>query len=376
MTRTAKAVRATSETDIGLSVDLDGTGEADVETGVGFFDHMLCALARHSLIDLTVRAKGDTEVDDTTPWRTRESCSAARSPRRSATRRRAAVWLGHGAARRGARHGGGGPLRPWRALLGRADRPRQGGHLRHRARARVLLRLAREAGITLHLRLVCGENAHHIIEATFKAAARACARPWSRPARRGRAVHEGLAVTGAADGAAPIVVVDYHKGNLRSVERGLVEAGGAALVSDDPATIAGAAALVLPGVGSFGDAMGYLRESGEGEAIVAAIRAARRFWDLLGLLLLFDYGTETDDGSATDGLGVLRGGATRLESSRLKVPHVGWDQLDLTPLGHACPLFAGVAEGAHVYFTHSFALADDVPDEVVTARTHYARSLA
>lgn len=184
-------------------------------------------------------------------------------------------------------------------------------------------------------------------------------------------------MTGAADGAAPIVVVDYHKGNLRSVERGLVEAGGAALVSDDPATIAGAAALVLPGVGSFGDAMGYLRESGEGEAIVAAIRRRAPFLGIcLGLQLLFDYGTETDDGSATDGLGVLRGGATRLESSRLKVPHVGWDQLDLTPLGHACPLFAGVAEGAHVYFTHSFALADDVPDEVVTARTHYARSFA
>ena len=64
MTRTAKVVRATAETDIGLSMDLDGTGAADVETGVGFFDHMLCALARHSMIDLTLRVKGDTCVDD------------------------------------------------------------------------------------------------------------------------------------------------------------------------------------------------------------------------------------------------------------------------------------------------------------------------
>ena len=64
MTRTAKAVRGTSETDIGVSLDLDGTGEADVETGIGFFDHMLSALARHSLVDLTVRAKGDLYVDD------------------------------------------------------------------------------------------------------------------------------------------------------------------------------------------------------------------------------------------------------------------------------------------------------------------------
>ena len=72
----------------------------------------------------------------------------------------------------------------------------------------------------------------------------------------------------------------------------------------------------------------------------------------------------------------MAGSATRLESSRLKVPHVGWDQLDLTPLGRACPLFAGIAEGAHVYFTHSYALADDVPAELVAARTHYARSFA
>lgn len=64
MTRTAKVVRATKETDIGLFIDLDGTGAADIETGVGFFDHMLNAFSRHSLIDVTLRVKGDTYVDD------------------------------------------------------------------------------------------------------------------------------------------------------------------------------------------------------------------------------------------------------------------------------------------------------------------------
>ena len=177
--------------------------------------------------------------------------------------------------------------------------------------------------------------------------------------------------------AASIVIVDYHKGNLRSVERGLVEVGGTALVSDDPSVIAAADALVLPGVGSFGDAAAYLRESGQREALLAALDRDVPFPGIcLGLQLLFERGTETADGSAAPGLGVLPGSATRLESSRLKVPHVGWDQLDLTPLGRACPLFSGVAEGAHVYFTHSYALADDVPAELVTARTHYARSFA
>ena len=172
--------------------------------------------------------------------------------------------------------------------------------------------------------------------------------------------------------AASIVIVDYHKGNLRSVERGLVEVGGTALVSDDPSVIAAADALVLPGVGSFGDAAAYLRESGQREALLAALDRDVPFLGIcLGLQLLFERGSETDDGSWAQGLGVMAGSATRLESSRLKVPHVGWDQLDLTPLGRSCRLFRGVAQGAHVYFTHSYALA-----ELVTARTHYARSFA
>ena len=177
--------------------------------------------------------------------------------------------------------------------------------------------------------------------------------------------------------ARTIVVVDYHKGNLSSVERGLVEAGGEARVSDDASAIREASGVVLPGVGSFGDAMAFLRESGEAEAVLDAVGRGVPFLGIcLGLQLLFERGSETGDGSWAEGLGVLAGSATRLESSRLKVPHVGWDQLDLTDHGRACPLLAGVAEGAHVYFTHSYALADDVEPCVVAARTHYARSFA
>lgn len=181
----------------------------------------------------------------------------------------------------------------------------------------------------------------------------------------------------AGAGARRIVVVDYHKGNLSSVVRGLAEAGGDAVVSDDPAAIRAAAAVVLPGVGSFGDAMSYLRESGEADAVLDALGRGVPFLGIcLGLQLLFERGNETDDGSWMGGLGVLAGSATRLESDRLKVPHVGWDQVHLTEHGRACPLFSAVPEGANVYFTHSFALADDVPDDVVAARTHYVRSFA
>ena len=150
--------------------------------------------------------------------------------------------------------------------------------------------------------------------------------------------------------AGRIVIVDYHKGNLSSVERGISDAGGEALVSDDPAVIRGAAGVVLPGVGSFGDAMAFLRESGEAEALLAVLERGVPFLGIcLGLQLLFERGNETDDGSWAEGLGVLAGSATRLESDRLKVPHVGWDQVHLTDHGRACPLFRGVPEGANAF---------------------------
>lgn len=185
--------------------------------------------------------------------------------------------------------------------------------------------------------------------------------------------------------AAPIVVVDYHKGNLLSVVRGLSEVGGEASISDDPAAIAGASGIVLPGVGSFEDAMSYMNESGQADAVREAVDRGVPFLGIcLGLQLLFERGDERTDGKLhgasdperwVDGLGVLRGSATRLRSGRLKVPHVGWDQIHLTAHGQACPLFRGVPEGANVYFTHSYAL-DDVEDKVVATCTHYVRSFA
>ncbi len=186
--------------------------------------------------------------------------------------------------------------------------------------------------------------------------------------------------------SAPIVVIDYHKGNLLSVVRGLADVGGEAEVSDDPARIADASGIVLPGVGSFEDAMTYMTESGQADAVRDAIGRGVPFMGIcLGLQLLFERGDERCDGKMhspddperwVGGLGVLHGSATRLRSGRLKVPHVGWDQVHLTPHGRVCPLLRGVPEGANVYFTHSYALDEDVDPLVVTTRTHYVRSFA
>lgn len=174
MTRTAKAVRGTSETDIGVSVDLDGTGEADVETGIGFFDHMLCALARHSLVDLTIRAKGDLCVDDhhtvedtgiVIGQALREALGDKRGIRRFGS---VMVPLDEALVMAAVDISGRGELY-WDVPIAPAKVGTFDTELGHE----FFCGLAREAGVTLHLRLVCGTNAHHILEATFKACARA-----------------------------------------------------------------------------------------------------------------------------------------------------------------------------------------------------------
>lgn len=174
MSRTARIVRATSETDIGLAIDLDGTGASDVSTGVGFFDHMLTAFSRHSLIDLTARVKGDTYVDD---HHTVEDTGIALGQAlrealgdRSGIRRfgSALVPLDEALVMASVDISGRGELY-WDVPIG----PDKVGTFDTELGREFFAGLARDAGITVHLRLVCGENAHHILEATFKAFARA-----------------------------------------------------------------------------------------------------------------------------------------------------------------------------------------------------------
>lgn len=201
--------------------------------------------------------------------------------------------------------------------------------------------------------------------------------------------------------ARKIIVVDYHKGNLSSVARGLVRAGATAEISDDPAEIRNAAGVVLPGVGVFFDAIAFMHESGQDAAVLHAIAHGAPFLGIcLGLQLLFERGDEGVPASGVDlcgtpsargtglapgdvfeaegvrwvrGLGVLSGSCTRLDGSRLKVPHVGWDQVHLTDAGKASPLLTGFPEGANMYFTHSYAACDVDPSDLL-AVTHYTRS--
>ena len=172
--RRATVERKTNETDISVTIDLDGSGTCDVETGVGFFDHMLSALGRHSLCDLTVRAKGDTWVDDhhtvedvgiVIGQAIREALGDKRGIGRFGD---AAIPMDEALVHAAIDVSGRGELF-WDVDIA-AEKV---GTFDCELAREFFAGFARDAGITLHLRKLAGDNAHHIIEATFKACGRA-----------------------------------------------------------------------------------------------------------------------------------------------------------------------------------------------------------
>ena len=156
-----------------------------------------------------------------------------------------------------------------------------------------------------------------------------------------------------------IVVVDYHKGNLKSVERGLIGVGADARITDDVTQIAAADAIVLPGVGAFTDAASAMRELGQDKVIVERINAGVPFLGIcLGLHLMFEGGTEHAEGDSTPGLGLIPGivdamPKNDLRGNAFKIPHVGWNSVDYLS-NRPNPLFKNIPDGEYFYFTHSF----------------------
>jgi glutamine amidotransferase len=167
-------------------------------------------------------------------------------------------------------------------------------------------------------------------------------------------------------GAGPAVaVVDYSMGNLASVAKALERAGGEVRVVDAAAGLARADAVVLPGVGAFRDAAARLEATGLGAAVLGRIAAGVPFLGVcLGMQLLFE---SSGEGGRWPGLGVFAGTVERLATS-LKVPHIGWNELEWTAAGAA--MSKGMPAPAAVYFVHSYAARPADP-ECVAATTDY-----
>lgn len=172
--RTAKIARKTNETDIEVEIDLEGTGTAAIETGIGFFDHMLDQLARHSLIDMTIKAKGDLHIDDhhtveDTGIALGQALKKALGDKKGITRYASADLPMDETLSRAALDISGRPFLVWRVEF-----PGQKiGQFDTELVREFFQALAMNAGITLHIENAYGASNHHIAESLFKAVARA-----------------------------------------------------------------------------------------------------------------------------------------------------------------------------------------------------------
>lgn len=163
-----------------------------------------------------------------------------------------------------------------------------------------------------------------------------------------------------------IQIIDYGMGNLRSVQKAFEKLGHAAAICTDPGALPEAEKVVLPGVGAFRDAIGQLRDQGFIEPIRQYVAQDRPFLGIcLGLQLLFDVSFE--DGEYA-GLGIVPGRVVRFESQPgLKIPHMGWNALEIAA---PCRLLAGIPDGSHVYFVHSYFVEPEQARVVVARTTH------
>jgi len=163
-----------------------------------------------------------------------------------------------------------------------------------------------------------------------------------------------------------IAIIDYDAGNVKSVEKALQFLGVEAVVTRDPMVIREAEKVILPGVGSFGEAMEKLHNYGLVELIKEVVASGKPFLGIcLGLQLLFE---SSEESPGVEGLGILKGKIVRIpDGEGLKIPHIGWNSLTYPNPGR---LYQGIEENAYVYFVHSYYLQAKEP-EIVVAQTEY-----
>jgi glutamine amidotransferase len=168
-----------------------------------------------------------------------------------------------------------------------------------------------------------------------------------------------------------VAIVDYGLCNLDSIARAIEECGGRPCVTDNPNDLADTDSIILPGVGSYGDAMANLREKRLDTAMTERVAGdGVPFLGIcLGMQLMAHKGNE---GQGADGLGWIDGEVCRLEpvTPGERVPHVGWNEVE--PVAHA-PLFDGITPGVDFYFVHSYHL-NMADEDAVQGRTPYCDS--
>lgn len=166
-----------------------------------------------------------------------------------------------------------------------------------------------------------------------------------------------------------IAIIDYGMGNLHSVNKAFLHIGAQAVVTSDPQVIKNAEKIVLPGVGAFGDCMKNLEEANLIELLQGEVQKGKPFMGIcMGLQVLFD-GSEEDPG--VEGLGIFSGVVKKIQAPGLKVPHMGWNDIEMAA---PSPLYQQLEAKPFVYFVHSYH-AVPTDKTVITATTQYGEKL-
>jgi glutamine amidotransferase len=170
-----------------------------------------------------------------------------------------------------------------------------------------------------------------------------------------------------------IALIDYDSGNLRSAQKALLKVGADVRVARRPDELAGASAVVLPGVGAFDDCVNALQRQELLGAVREFIQSGRPFLGIcVGYQALFERSEEFN--SCAAGLAVFPGKVVRFSGqSGLKVPQIGWNQLNI--VRPECPIFQGIATGSYVYFVHSF-FPRPADSSITAAETTYGDTFA
>ena len=162
-----------------------------------------------------------------------------------------------------------------------------------------------------------------------------------------------------------ITVIDYGSGNLRSVEKGFHKAGFDVKVTNRPEDVQKAEAIVLPGVGAFRDCMQELTNLGMTDIRVDAIKKGTPYLGIcLGMQILFG---ESEEFGSTKGLDIFKGKVVKFRSDELKIPQMGWNQLNIKKPG---PLFNEIPDKSYYYFVHSYYVVPE-DEEVISTTTDY-----
>ena len=162
-----------------------------------------------------------------------------------------------------------------------------------------------------------------------------------------------------------IAIIDYGMGNLRSVEKGFLKVGVDVRVTNRPEDVDSADGVVLPGVGAFKDCMQELANLGLVDAVRDVIRKGKPYLGIcLGLQVLF---SESEEFGKCRGLDIFKGKVVRFENSDLKIPQMGWNQLNIKKNN---PLFNGIPDKSYFYFVHSFYVAPE-DNSIIATTTDY-----